>query len=97
MANKVTQEDVKNFNELYIKYHTYAEVARQTGFSPTTVKKYIIKDYVPDNKIEKKLYENPELPPINMEPFLDNDWFYICELSDEEKEGIKELWKEMVF
>ena len=42
MARKVTEEDKILINELYIKLKTYAAVARETGFSPTTVKKYII-------------------------------------------------------
>ena len=46
MATKVTQEDKIRMNELYLKYKTYAEVARQTGFSASTVKKYIISDFI---------------------------------------------------
>ena len=42
MARKVTEEDKILMNELYLKLKTYAAVARETGFSPTTVKRYII-------------------------------------------------------
>ena len=42
MANKVTQENIIEMNEIYLKVGTYAETARRTGFSASTVKKYII-------------------------------------------------------
>ena len=42
MASKVTNEDILRINELYYKHKTYAEVARQTGFAASTVKKYVI-------------------------------------------------------
>ena len=35
---KVTNEDIVRFNELYAKLKTYAAVARETGFSASTVK-----------------------------------------------------------
>ena len=47
MASKVTNEDIVRINELYYKYKTYAEVARQTGFSAGTVKKYVIANWQP--------------------------------------------------
>ena len=42
MANKVTQDVIKAFNEKYYACHNYSQVARETGFSAGTVKKYII-------------------------------------------------------
>ena len=38
----VTDNDKIQFNELYLQCGTYAEVARRTGFSASTVKRYII-------------------------------------------------------
>ena len=40
-------EDILRINELYYKHKTYAEVARQTGFSASTVKKYVIPGWAP--------------------------------------------------
>ena len=34
MARKITIDDIHKINELYYKYHNYAEVARQTGLVP---------------------------------------------------------------
>lgn len=41
MSKRVTPEEIITFHKLYAKYHTYAEVARQTGRSAGTVAKYI--------------------------------------------------------
>ena len=61
MARKVTEEDKILINELYIKLKTYAAVARETGFSPTTVKKYIIANYIPKEQIQQNVF-NIEIP-----------------------------------
>ena len=62
MANRLTEEDKIRINELYIKYGTYAEVARQTGFSPATVRKYIIPNFTPKSEISKKFFTSEEIP-----------------------------------
>lgn len=41
MAKRVTPEEVKAFFRLYEKYGTYAEVARRTGRSDKTIRKYV--------------------------------------------------------
>lgn len=95
MARKVTEEDKILMNELYIKLKTYAAVARETGFSPTTVKRYIIQNYVPKDSIQKNKF-NLEIPPINYDLFKVEDFGLLCVLSKEEKDEIEELWKEML-
>lgn len=47
MARRVTPEDVIEFHRLYAKYGTYAETARYTDFSASTVRKYIKLENVP--------------------------------------------------
>jgi len=47
MANKVTQDDILQFNLLYLELGSYAAVARKTGFSAGTVKKYIVENFTP--------------------------------------------------
>lgn len=98
MARKVTEEDKILINELYLKYGTYAEVARQTGFAPTTVKKYIIPNFTPQSEISKRIFTSEEIPlNIDLTPFIKSDNLgEFCVLSEEEEEEIKELWKEMV-
>ena len=44
---KVTPQDIQIFNEKYYACHNYAQVARETGFSASTVRKYVQKDWAP--------------------------------------------------
>ena len=63
MASKVTNEDILRINELYYKHKVYAEVARQTGFSASTVKKYVDKNWTPvcaENIIRFDLAQLPD-------------------------------------
>ncbi|MBQ6629315.1 MAG: hypothetical protein IJH65_10950 [Methanobrevibacter sp.] len=97
MASKVTQEDIININELYVKHKTYAAVARETGFAPSTVKKYVIPDYIPQDKIEKKIFTEDQIPE-NLDYSLFKgveNWAPLCKLTETEIAEIKELWKEI--
>ena len=47
MANRVTSEDILRMNKIYYQTHVFAEVARQTGFSASTVRKYIDVNWKP--------------------------------------------------
>ena len=78
----VTNEDIKTMNRLYLELKTYAAVARQTGFSPSTVKKYIISDYKPIEEKTIKRFEEP-LPEFNSTMFRSDDWGDLCVLSDD--------------
>lgn len=90
----ITQKDIQEINRLYSELHTYAAVARKTGFSPATVKKYVIKDYVPINE-ENVVRFNRPLPEFDPVPFRAEDWGALCVLSNIEIDEIKELWKEI--
>ena len=57
---RVTQEEIKEMNELYFQYKTYSAVAREVGRAPSTVKRYIDPNY----KHEEEIIE---LKPINWE------------------------------
>ena len=98
MANKVTNEDILRINELYYKHKTYAEVARQTGFSASTVKKYVIKDWQPvqvENIIHFDIAQLPDFTAaVKIFRGVDN-YGNLCILTDYESKQIKELWKEL--
>lgn len=98
MASKVTNEDILRINELYYKHKVYAEVARQTGFSASTVKKYVIPGWEPvdvENIIHFDVAQLPDFQvAIKIFRGIDN-YGTLCVLTDYEKEQIKELWKEM--
>lgn len=98
MASKVTNEDIIRINELYYKYKTYAEVARQTGFSASTVKKYVTPNWQPVVKENIIHFDLAQLPDFTnaVEVFrgIDN-YGNLCVLTDYEKEEIKTLWGEL--
>jgi hypothetical protein len=98
MATKVTNEDILRINELYYKHKIYAEVARQTGFSASTVKKYVIKDWQPVNRENISRFEMSNL--VDFEKIAPT--FYhkenlgeLCVLTEREQQEIRELWKEL--
>lgn len=90
----ITNADIKEINRLYAELKTYAAVARATGFSPSTVKKYVIPGY---EVVEEKniiRFDRP-LPEFDSSVFRIDDWGALCELSDTEVEEIKVLWNEL--
>ena len=98
MASKVTNEDILRINELYYKYKTYAEVARQTGFSASTVKKYVKPGWEPVITENIKKFDLVNLP--NFEKAVEifrgvSNYGDLCVLTEHEQEEIKELWKEL--
>ena len=97
MATKVTQEDKIRMNELYLKYKTYAEVARQTGFSASTVKKYIISNFIPQDKLEIKKF-NKIIPDNFPADFPKNhyEWARLLAFTDLEAANMEELRKEIL-
>ena len=98
MAKRVTNEDILKFNEIYYRTKTYAEVARETGFSASTVKKYIDKNWEPvvvENIIHFDIAQLPDFQKaVEIFRGIDN-YGNLCILTDFEKEEIKELWKEL--
>lgn len=98
MANKVTNEDILRINELYYKYKTYAEVARQTGFAASTVKKYIDKNWQPVQTKNIIRFELSSLPDYKeaVKIFRGiNNYGALCTLTDYEKKETEELWGEL--
>lgn len=90
----VTNKDIQEINRLYLELKTYAAVARKTGFSPATIKKYIITDFKPVEEKDIIRFDRP-LPEFDSTIFRTKDWGPLCELSKEEIEEIKLLWNEL--
>lgn len=97
MASKITPDDIKKINMLYLSIGTYSGVARELGISPGTVKKYIVPDFhIVDESTFKHFYIIDMNEEPNPEPFFGVENFgELCVLTDDEKEGMKELWSEM--
>lgn len=91
---KVTNDNIIEFNELYYQYHNYSKVARETGYSPSTVKKYIVKDYIPISN-RKNIAFNAVIN-FDINKFNWTDWAKLCVLSDEEKSNMKFFQKEII-
>lgn len=86
MTHKVTPDDVLEMNMLYLELGTYAAVARKTGFSAGTVKKYINPDFALPAKEVKWV---GTLPLIGSFKISNED------LSDNEIEALNQLRKEI--
>ena len=93
---RLTDEDKIKINELYLILGTYAGVARATGFSPATVKRYVISDYIPnkDIKVKKQIFLK-DLKLKESDFSMIENIGDLCFLLKTEKEEIKELWEEM--
>ena len=90
---RVSPQDIILINEAYLACGTYSGAAAATGWSASTVKKYVLPDYKSEQKIE---VTNIEMPPI--EEIADRlpPWYNITCLTSEEEKEIKQLWKEML-
>lgn len=96
MAKKVTNEDILHINEIYYQTHTYAETARQVGFSAATVKRYVIPGWEPVTKTDIKKFEMSQLPEFTTDVFMGiENYGDLCVLSEKEVKEIEELWGEL--
>jgi len=90
---RVGPEDIIKINEAYLACGTYSGAAAASGWSASTVKKYVIPGYKSEQKVE---VIDIELPPI--EEIADKlpPWYDLTCLTPEEEQEIKLLWKEMI-
>lgn len=93
---RVTSEDILHMNEIYYKTRVFAEVARQTGFSASTVRKYVDINWKPVVSESIIRFDMDELPEFDTTCFkgIDN-YGDLCVLTEREQEEMKELWKEL--
>ena len=93
---RVTNEDILHINEIYYKTRTYAETARQTGFSASTVKKYVIPGWEPVKTEGIVKFDINDLPEFDTSCFVGvKNYGDLCVLTEQEKEEMKTLWKEL--
>ena len=93
MANRVTNEDIVKINEIYQEVKTYAETARRTGFSASTVKKYINPNF---QKIERTEKIEFNFETLSEYPTTGFAWRELMLLSKEEIDEVAELRKEVM-
>jgi len=92
---RVNTLDIIKMNDLYLKYKNKAEVARQTGFSASTVAKYLIPNYVPTSEIKVIAFDSVVSKKVNKNRFELTSWNSLLDLTEEEKKEIEELRKEV--
>ena len=90
---RVGPDDIIKINEAYLACGTYSGAAAATGWSASTVRKYVISDYKSEQKVE---VADIELPPIEEIAEKLPPWYDITCLTPEEEKEIKMLWKEML-
>ena len=90
---RVGPDDIIKINEAYLACGTYSGAAAATGWSASTVRKYVISDYKSEQKVE---VADIELPPIEEIAEKLPPWYDITCLTPEEEKEIKMLWGEML-
>ena len=94
---RVTSEDILRMNEIYYKTHVFAEVARQTGFSASTVRKYVDVNWKPiknENIIKFNMNDLPEFDTTCFKGI--ENYGDLCVLTEREQDEMKELLKELM-
>ena len=91
----VQPEDIIAINEAYLKIGTYAGAGRATGWSGSTVKRYIIPDYEPQANQEPVIEEKFEIPDAETLVYPEN-WETFLTLTEEELESCKTLQKSIL-
>ena len=93
---RVATEDILQMNSLYFQYKNFAEVARQTGFSASTVRKYVDVNWKPVVSENIIRFDMDELPEFDTTCFKGVDNYGdLCVLTEREQDEMKELWGEL--
>ena len=92
----VQPSDIIAINEAYIKIGTYAGAGRATGWSGSTVKRYIIPEYVPQAEQEPIVKEEFVIPSFK-ELIYPKSWQEFLTLTDDEIKGNQELQKTIIY
>lgn len=61
---KVTEKDIVEINEAYLLLGTYSAAAKATGWSPSTVKKYIIPNYTSQVEVPQEEIVLPDIDEV---------------------------------
>ena len=92
---RVTEEDIIQMNEAFLLCGTYSGAAKATGWSASTVKKYIISGYTSqiDTAAQESMITLPDLDKVvaNLMQMA-----HATMLTSEEALEVTELWKELI-
>ena len=92
---RVTEEDIIQMNEAFLLCGTYSGAAKATGWSASTVKKYIISGYT--SQIDTVARESMiTLPVLNEVVANLMQMAHATMLTSEEALEVTKLWKELI-
>ena len=92
---RVTEEDIIQMNEAFLLCGTYSGAAKATGWSASTVKKYIISGYT--SQIDAAAQESMITVPVLDEVIASlRQMAHATMLTSEEALEVTELWKELI-
>ena len=92
---RVTQEDIIKINEAYLICKTYSGVAKATGWSASTVSKYIIPGYQSQGTQQNVFYA---VEPASIEDTIEylKTHSKLSNVTPEEKTDLRRLQREML-
>ena len=99
MAKKITDEQKEQINELYFENKNKSLTARLLGISPASVARYIVDGYVPKEKRNIETF-NGRPSVISFDKIASFDGaadigYFFTHMTEDEKEDIKKLQKEI--
>lgn len=94
MAKRVTEKDIEEMNEAYLICKSYSGVAAATGWSASTVRKYIVEGYTSKNK--HTLTKEFVIEPVEETAKRLSSQSNLSMLTPEEKAALKKLQKRML-
>lgn len=98
MAKRITPEDIIIINETYLLCKTYSATAKATGWSASTVAKYVDKNYVSKSEIGENPHEDVTIQPADLDAAMD----YLLShsnlscLTEQERVDMKTIWRGML-
>ena len=98
MAKRITPEDIIIINETYLLCKTYSATAKATGWSASTVAKYVDKNYVSKGEIGENPHEDVTIQPAELDVAMD----YLLShsnlscLTEQERADMKTIWRGML-
>lgn len=98
MAKRVGPEDIITINEAYLLCGSYSATAKATGWSASTVAKYVDKNYVSKGIVGEIPSKKITIQPAELDEAMD----YLLShsnlscLTEQERADMKTIWKGML-
>lgn len=98
MAKRVTAKDIEEMNIVYSYCHSYAETATATGWSASTVRKYVDPNYVRIDDYKREMIQSWEDYQKTVDDVIQDltSQVDLTALNDTELASMPDLWKELV-